>query len=396
MLMAPPPFKKSGRYEAKEPSNVEMPPSPAPNVPDSLGRMRLFYNLFPYPNRAFWLRPEPCEHLVAHAGFARLLARGQEDLAMALWRRSKGAADETLSGGASVGEADNPRPVSPRTARDLAQAHAHLEGLFGAEEHLCLVGCGTDEPLLMRLLHPRVRMEALDLSARSLAIARWKERLLRLRQLVQLRRPRSLGPTRYVCSDAAKHLLEGSAERFSHIQCFGVLHHQNNPLPLFSGMARALKRGGTLRLMVYSHRGRRLERRIQGRYDRLWAKVTQSPLAVVRLFCEHAKLHAWQIFQYLLGNGGASLRFRYLGLSSARVADALLHPSDPGLPLEDLRKWAVAQGLRLIFCEAKFDDSGWQASFGASPETAAAWRKIEDADAHDALSSNVVAIFLKP
>ncbi|MCA2960105.1 MAG: class I SAM-dependent methyltransferase [Silvanigrellales bacterium] len=370
---------------------METPSSPAPAAPDSLRRMRLFYNLFPYPNRAVWSRPDPSEHLVAHAGFARLLARGDATLATSLWRRSKG-----VDGGLSTGMEGEWAHASPRTARDLAQAHTHFESLFGEAEHVALVGCGTDEPLLMRLLHPRAKLEALDLSARSLGIARWKECLLRISQFARLRRPRKLGSTRYVCADAARHLLEGNAERFTHIQCFGVLHHQKDPWRMFAGLARALKRGGTLRLMVYSHHGRRLERRIQGRYERLWEEVTHDPLALARLFCEHAKLHFWQIFQFLLGNGGASLRFRYLGLSSASVADALLHPSDPGLPLEDVRKWAVAHGLRLVFCEAKFDDDGWQAGFGHTPETAAAWRKIEAADTRDALLSNVVAIFLKP
>jgi SAM-dependent methyltransferase len=345
--------------------------------------MRMFYNVFPYPNRAFWLRPEPTAHLTAHAGFARLVARGGGDLALAesLWRRGR----------VSTIGADSPRAI-----RELVDIHQRLEELFGEHETLGLVGCGTDEPLLMRMLHPRARMEAIDLSARSLAIARWKERCARWAGAFGPSANRAFSDTRYVCAEAARHLLEEPAERYSHVQCFGVLHHQERPEALFAGLARSLRRGGTLRLMIYAHHGRRLERRIQGRYEGLWKSTESARWGALRLFLAHAKLHLWQTFQFFLGRGGVSLRFRYLGISRASVADALLHPSDPGLPLPDLRRWANAHGLRLVFCEAKSEEHGWVAGFGATRETTTTWQCIEEADARENLLSNVVAIFLKP
>ncbi|MEY3903714.1 MAG: hypothetical protein RL189_3020, partial [Pseudomonadota bacterium] len=39
-----------------------------------LDRMQLFYELFPYPNRPFFLRPDPEGSIESHAGFARILA----------------------------------------------------------------------------------------------------------------------------------------------------------------------------------------------------------------------------------------------------------------------------------------------------------------------------------
>ena len=60
------------KQEADSGSAFERIPRPA----DTLGRMRLFYNVFPYPNRAFWLRPHPASHLPSHAGFARMLSAG--------------------------------------------------------------------------------------------------------------------------------------------------------------------------------------------------------------------------------------------------------------------------------------------------------------------------------
>ena len=353
----------------------------------ALGRMRAFYTLFPYPNRMGLALPDAEGSLVAHAGFSRLLASGLApalDDARALWKQHR-----TVRSSAA----------SPQDTRDTVDARARLDALCGPFDPIALVGCGTDEPVLMRALHPVTPIEAIDLSPRSLAIARVKERRLKWARILKPGAPPLRGQTHHRAGDAADVLDASTPCRFAHIQCFGVLHHQPDPERLFASMVRALRSGGTLRLMVYAHRGRRLERRIQARYVSLWGCLSESGpslAARARLLLTHARLHAWQTFQYALGHGGASLRFRYLGTSRATVADALLHPSDAGLPLDALRSLAARQGMRLVFCEAKSEESGWIAGFGDTRETIAAWRRIEDADACDALLSNVVAIFRKP
>jgi len=379
---------------------LQAPPRDQRNGADSvaqeqLGRMQAFYSLFPYPNRFALALPDPAGSLVAHVGFARLLttdSASDQSQARVLWQESR-----------TNGAVTDARNTLPR-----------LDALLESDTRIALVGCGTDEPVLMRALHPRTPIDAFDLSPRSLAIAESKERLLRMTKA--LKRDAFSGKTRYLAGDATTLLADALATSYTHVQCFGVLHHQPEPRRLFDAMVDSLRPGGTLRLMIYAHRGRRLERRIQSRYDHLWntptpaataapatpaapatRRSTTLPLASrAKLLLEHTRLHAWQTFQYVAGHGGASLRFRYLGTSRATIADALMHPSDPGLPLPELRSLAASRGLRLVFCEAKSEEDGWVAGFGDTRETHAAWRRLEDADARDALLSNVVAIFRKP
>jgi SAM-dependent methyltransferase len=356
----------------------------------SLARMRLFYNLFPYPNRSRFLSPDPEAQLVAHAGFPRLMAEGKEETARALWRSYRSPRVLGVPGWPGIARFPD---GTGRCRREELESH------FPAAERIALVGCGTDEPLLMRLLHPDNPLQAMDLSRRSLLIARSKEAFARLRARLRPGGRALRGKTTYVAGDAAALLRAGPPGTYSHIQCFGVLHHQEDPGALLAAMFHALAPGGTLRLMVYSHRGRRLERRIQARYSALWEGAEdwfRVPPLVGRLLWENAKLFLWRVAKGWFGRrAGAVRRFRYLGHSRAVVADALMHPSDPGLPLPDLAARVDGLGAQLLFCEAKEERDGWICGFGPG-DADAAWRRIVEADACDALLSNVVAILRKP
>lgn len=363
----------------------------------ALDKMRRFYELFPYPNRSWFVEPQLLGSCLAHAGFCKLLGE------RALCTQKVWHALRTTKSIAQVSQALD---------QDTEQL---MEAKFPPSKRICLVGCGTDEPLLFRKLHPQNEIVGLDLSAKALTKARGKLRLLRLKSLVGF--PVVMGRTHLLQGDATAILEKGELGGFDHIQCFGVLHHQPNPEDMFAAMVKSLLPGGTIRLMIYSHKGRRLERRIQSRYAALWQEAvgendgrgascenhsgnkngknkssTSGQAAWTKLKFEYLALRFWQFYNLALNSGSTSYRFRYLGFNGASVADALLHPSDPGLPPENLMHWAKLAKLRLVFCEARVDSDGWVAGFADAPQV---WDRICEADAKDGLLSNIVAVFKK-
>lgn len=377
-----------------------------------LQKMRCFYEAFPYPDRPLFFEPDPTGSLLAHMGFAALLCeRSLQAQAQAreLWRLLRANAAPALPH-----EAD----AAP-TSLDRARILATLDEKATPDKRILLVGCGTDEPLLFRALHPAQDIVGMDLSARTLSKARRRLRLHAARRVLRVsffgERQRRRGKSILIQGDATALLQDATWGQFDHIQCFGVLHHQPDPQALFRSMVARLAPGGTLRLMIYSHKGRRLERRIQNRYRALWDAVLKegefresaptddkrndgssigagNKNALRELKREHLTLRLWQIYNRFFNSGPTGYRFRYLGLGAASVADALLHPSDPGLPPEKMMEWADACGLRLVFCEARVDSDGWVAGFQDALDV---WRHIVAADAKDGLLSNIVVVFRK-
>lgn len=377
------------------------PPTAPTPLATPLARMRLFYNLFPYPNRPIFAWPDPRAHALTHAGFSRLLSEGDFTAARAVWN-SQRTRQGRLASRTALGAIREALPT-----QGTLQALDRLQTSFPSPLRIGLVGCGTDEPLLMRLLHPRNPIDALDLSSRSLAIARVKVGLARLVRSLTPGRPALGGETRYLACEAATFLEGARAGSYAHLQCFGVLHHQHDPRRLFHAMARALSPGGTLRAMVYSHHGRRLERRIQGRYETLWERLVATGAssvarlpALARLAFESLRLRAWKLAS-LAAPASVRLRFRYLGVAGPFLADALLHPSDPGFPLPEVLAAAEGAGFRLAFCEGKIHERGLVAGFGPGAQAgeeddaASVWAELAAADARGDLVSNVVAVFRK-
>ncbi|MEN9810891.1 MAG: hypothetical protein RLZZ488_2458 [Pseudomonadota bacterium] len=321
-----------------------------------LDRMQFFYELFPYPNRPFFLRPDPEGSIESHAGFARILAEK----------------------GASMGAA----AIADLHLRDVRHA-------FANNKKIALVGCGTDEPLLFRLLHPHNPIVGIDLSLKSLRRAQRKIGWHRLR------------PVRLIHGDACAAL--GEEGLFSHIQCFGVLHHQPQPQKMMSAMAQSLELDGTLRLMIYSRTGRRLERGLQKKFLSLWGMGQSAPqsdeqsaaigrFAKYSLFLTSLKLLLWRMSIPLLARKTLSLRFRYVGFSLARIADAFLHPSDHPLGVNDVLNWAEKEGLQLIAHEAKSYDLGTLSSHSSKP---APVQTLVSEEERGNISSNIVLVFRK-
>lgn len=323
----------------------------APRGADLIERMRFFYELFPYPDRPLFLRPNPHGSRDAHAGFSRLV---------------------------STEGCDSAR-LDDLQLRDVRHA-------FAQSKRIALVGCGTDEPLLFRTLHPHNPIVAIDLSLKSLMRA---ERKIRWH---------NLKPVTLIHGDAEHALL--SDAKFDHIQCFGVLHHQPDARPLLKAMAQSLHEDGTLRLMIYSSSGRRLERGIQRRFATFWNSVEEletsgwfkSFVQRLRLRSTAVQMLLWRLMLPLVSSATKALRFRYIGLSSARLADAFLHPSDHALQLRDVLRWAQDAGLELVFHKAKCYESGLLCSH-ATPKIPIQTLVTEEERGN--ISTNIVLVFKK-
>jgi hypothetical protein len=166
-------------------------------------------------------------------------------------------------------------------------------------------------------------------------------------------------------------------------------------------MSDALTHNGTLRLMIYSAKGRLLERGLQRRFQNFWHSLnvgqSEDSTAVglgarISLKWLTFKLLLWRLFLPLLGSSAKSRRFRYIGLSRARLADAFLHPSDHALSLRDTLNWAAQCGLKLVSYKAKSYDLGWLSSH-SHPQISL--QTLVDEEEHGNISTNIVLVFKK-
>ncbi len=325
---------------------------------DSISPMRRFYNMFPYPNRFLFARPLREGSLTTHGGFFRLIAKNETYLARKIWGYQ--------------------RSISQTRPEDSIRK---LDESFGSNEKILLVGCGTDEPLLFRILHPNSKIVALDLSERSL-----KRASLRTAFFGHERGNKTV----FRAGDFSSIPISEIGAPFNYIQCFGVLHHQKKPRDFFFKLVDALAPKGILRVMIYSYSGRKLERKIQSLHSELWLSSPSTWMLRRRQFFFWAR----QISSvFLKTNQNWGDRFRYLGTSSASVADALLHPSDPGLKPSDLVGWAKEAGLSIVFCEAKIHPEGWRAGIENTEQTL---NEILIAENESNIVSNLTFVFMKP
>ena len=123
------------------------------------------------------------------------------------------------------------------------QARGHFPGNSESPEVL-VAGCGTGEsPITLASQIKGVRVTAVDLSLASLAYGQRKANELGLENI-------SFGQ-----GDIVKL---GALERqFDHINCFGVLHHLEDPLVGWRVLAQLLKPGCTMFIGLYSRIARR-------------------------------------------------------------------------------------------------------------------------------------------
>jgi SAM-dependent methyltransferase len=131
--------------------------------------------------------------------------------------------------------------------RALRTLFPHLDpARFAVAEapDVLIAGCGTGfQAAITAARNPAGRILAIDLSRASLAYA--------------MRRCAELGLTNLRFAQADVLQLGGLPERFDMIECTGVLHHLRDPLAGWRVLASLLKRGGVMRIALYSEIGRR-------------------------------------------------------------------------------------------------------------------------------------------
>ncbi len=333
--------------------------------------MRRFYEIFPYPGRPFFVRPKAEFNLTSHAAFSHW-THSLPHRAREVWAMQKYS--------------------SVTLANLLVRSRIlnEFETEYSTDKKILLAGCGTDEPLLFKVLHPNHQIIGIDLSRRSLRLARLKLKWNSLFQFFG----KNKSSMRLLEGDVTEVLNQEKLGHFDHIQCFGVLHHQPNPKAMLQSLSDSLSVGGTLRLMIYSETGRRLERRIQNRFQNLWKSQSRFKFSLLaKVLGNFFVLRFWHLANFILQRSALRNRFRYIGMNGAALADAFMHPSDPGVSPTDVVHWAIEMGLKLSFCEAKIENEGRIAGF---QDAHLQFENIARAEKSGQLLSNVVLIFTSP
>lgn len=128
-------------------------------------------------------------------------------------------------------------------AQGLVRQKLGHDLLNEGRKRILIAGCGDVQAAIISRWEPRAhRMVGVDLSGPSLQKAK-------IRALMMLR-PMEL--KRLNLEDPRADL----GEAYAHIDAYGMLHHLANPAAGLQTLSRALKPGGTMRIMVYNSRAR--------------------------------------------------------------------------------------------------------------------------------------------
>ena len=123
--------------------------------------------------------------------------------------------------------------------RFVCQEIGDFSGLrIPADGEIWVAGCGTNQAVLTALRFPGAKVLGTDVSTRSLDVAR--------------RTANQLGLTNLDLKEASLND-PCDKDRFDHVICTGVIHHNANPEIPLASLARALKPSGVLELMVYNY-----------------------------------------------------------------------------------------------------------------------------------------------
>ena len=232
-------------------------------------------------------------------------------------------------------------PVSPFAlparrpeAELVATLGAELAGIvdFPAHPRILVAGAGSLEALVVARANPRAaEVVAVDLSAASLRMLRWRARLARLAQ-----------PFARTARLAIRHadVLTYRDGLFDAIYLSNVLQHVGDPEALIAHLASMLAPNGVLRLVVYP------------RESRLWMRAIQTHLR--RLGLDSAtptpRLRVEAAMRALPENDPIRLSFTINPESrtDAGVVDAFLHAHDEPAPILTLASYIHRAGLRLV------------------------------------------------
>lgn len=215
-----------------------------------------------------------------------------------------------------------------------------LSGSVSGTENkrILIAGCGEILPAVICANEPRsVRIDAVDLSANSLrrALFRCASEVTRLR----LRR-----------ADASEWL-ERHENVYDHIDCYGVLHHLADPLASLNRLARALKPGGTARVMVYNTPARTWIHEWQHIFRLLQIKTeSKHDIALAMRILGRAGQISEGLGELLARMGPSLLN------NETRFADTFLHPREARISPAAWTNGIVSSGLRLSGIFDRYDE----------------------------------------
>lgn len=143
-------------------------------------------------------------------------------------------------------------------------------------------GCGTGEGLLQQaILYPEVKFTGIDISEKSLGIAKKHAKKLKINNVTFLQR------------DISK-LEKEDLGSFDIIISTGVLHHLYNPLEGFKRLKTLLKEDGLLCVMVYATIGRREVYDFRDIFSKLFSEAEQFDYKIHAAKDIMSSLQPWQ------------------------------------------------------------------------------------------------------
>lgn len=210
-------------------------------------------------------------------------------------------------------------------ALNLDSLYARFNGIMptAAARRVLLAGCGSFSPYPTALANPGIAVTALDLSRANLRRARLHA-LLHGRFNVAWERGDLLDPA-------------SAPGGYGFIDCYGVLHHLEEPLAGLRALERRLVPGGILRVMVYSRGARREAESIRKALRILKVRDVPAVKELIRRAREGSRFR-----RHLDG--------AYEATFDAGIADAFLHPRARTFRIDELMALVGETGLRpLLF-----------------------------------------------
>lgn len=199
-----------------------------------------------------------------------------------------------------------------------------------------VAGCGTNQAVYTALRFPKGKVQGSDISQTSLAICRDTSSKLGIDNLTL--REESLNHVEY-------------EERFDYVLCTGVIHHNASPQGVLAKLARALKPGGILELMVYNRFHSIVPSAIQKAIHILQAGTSDAVDLERELSLAH-KLMGGLRFD----NSVTSFLREFRTSPESMLADRLFQPVEQSYTVESLAALAESCGLELVApCLNSFD-----------------------------------------
>jgi SAM-dependent methyltransferase len=199
-----------------------------------------------------------------------------------------------------------------------------------------VAGCGTNQAVITALRFPGAKVVGTDVSTRSLEVAR--------------RTADQLGLTNLELKEASLND-PCDKDRFDHVICTGVIHHNANPEIPLASLAQALKPSGVLELMVYNY------------YHRTQTTAYQKAIRILSGATGRGGLIDAELAMTaeLIAHGGlpgsmAPFLAQQRDLPEPAVADSLLQPVEFSYTVDTLAAMCERAGLILLQpCVGQFD-----------------------------------------